>query len=742
MRINVYLAQTIKWGITLALFLPLLVPQSLFFPFITGKNFLFRAGVEIIFALWIFLMLRDKKWIPQKSLILFFVCLTVLILALSTIFGADPSRSFWSNYERMEGLVGHLHLLIYFLMLISIFKTDADWWAFFHVSFLANIVIGFYAILQLLGKIAIHQGSTRIDATLGNATYMAVYLLFHLFFLLYFFLKTKSNVWRSPYAVLFIFDAFLIYETATRGAMLGFLGGLLLFAVILGFRAQKRAYKLSAAAFVAAIFILIGGFYFLKNASWVQQNPVLGRFAALSLTEQTTQSRLIIWQMAIKGWKERPILGWGLENFNLVFNKYYDPRLWPQEPWFDRAHNVVFDYLIAGGILGLLSYLGIIFAASYCLLRIVFSKKENAYAASAFIGLLGGYFFQNLFVFDQLISYILFFGFLAFIHYLYLNESDRKLEPDAAVAVSGNVLANAVFVFIIILLIPVFYFVNIKPYLANRALINAIARLSGGDTSADVAGRVAAAFDDFKKVLKLNTFGNREAREQFSYFASQVAGSQAVSQETRAAVVSEAVLEMKKQIAISPQDSRYQLFLSAVYGAAGQRQLERGTLYKALEFSPKKQQILFALTQIYFYEKDIKKALEFTKEAVDLDPSYPAPHSNLAVLAALAKDFDTADKEIETLRKMGKADAEDLQKWGSVYAGAGKLGRAADFYQEAILLDQQNIQLRVNLSAVYFGLGRKSESIKALEDAISQDPAFKEQGELFIKQINSGQKPF
>src|SRR3989344_4019352 len=565
MRINVYLAQTIKWGITLALFLPLLVPQSLFFPFITGKNFLFRAGVEIIFALWIFLMLRDKKWIPQKSLILFFVCLTVLILALSTIFGADPSRSFWSNYERMEGLVGHLHLLIYFLMLISIFKTDADWWAFFHVSFLANIVIGFYAILQLLGKVAIHQGSTRIDATLGNATYMAVYLLFNLFFLLYFFLKTKSVVWRSAYAGLFALDAFLLYETATRGAILGFLGGLLLFALVLGFRGERKIYKLSAAALIVSIFIFIVGFYFIKDASWIKQNPVLGRLAALWLREQTTQSRLIIWQMAVEGWKERPVLGWRLENFNLVFNKHYDPGLWPQEPWFDRAHNVVFDYLIAGGILGLLSYLGIFLAAFYYLFRLVFSKKENAYTASAFIGLLGGYFFQNLFVFDQLISYILLFGFLAYIHYLYLKEFTPRPEPLKAVAPRNNILANVALVFIIILLIPVFYFVNIKPYLANRALINAIARLSGGDTSADVAGRVAAAFDDFKKALKLNTFGNREAREQFSYFASQVAGSQAVSQETRAAVVSEAVLEMKKQIAISPQDSRYQLFLSAVY---------------------------------------------------------------------------------------------------------------------------------------------------------------------------------
>lgn len=307
----------------------------------------------------------------------------------------------------------------------------------------------------------------------------------------------------------------------------------------------------------------------------------------------------------------------------------------------------------------------------------------------------------------------------------------------------NNVLANAVFIFMIILLIPVFYFVNIKPYRANRALINAIAMISGGGGEGmDVAGKVAGAFDNFKKALKFNTFGNREAREQLSYFASQVAGSQAVSQETRAAVASEAVLEMKKQITISPQDARYHLFLSAVYGAAGQRQLARDSLYRALELSPKKQQILFALTQSYFEEKDIKKALELMKKAVDLDPTYPAAHSNLVILSALANDFNTADKEIEILKKMGKADAEDLQKWGSVYAGAGKLDRAADFYKAAILRDQTNIQIRVSLSAVYFGLGKKSEAIKELEGAIAENSAFKEQGESLIQQIRKGQRPF
>ena len=59
--------------------------------------------------------------------------------------------------------------------------------------------------------------------------------------------------------------------------------------------------------------------------------------------------------------KERPIFGWGPENFSIALEKHYLPQF---EVWYDRAHNVFFDYLTQTGILGLLSYLGI-FATFY-----------------------------------------------------------------------------------------------------------------------------------------------------------------------------------------------------------------------------------------------------------------------------------------------------------------------------------------------------------------------------------------
>src|SRR3989338_3891668 len=416
MQRNSYLPEVIRWGLMSLLFLPLMVSNKLFFPFISGKNLLFRAIVEILFALWTYLALKDERYRPRKSWI--FICVTavIIVLSLSTVFSVDANRSLWSNFERMEGLVGHVHLYLYFVMLIGLFRTEKDWWKFFHVSIAASLIAAVYSFLQLGGALEIHQGGDRIDATLGNATYLSVYLLFHLFLLLYYYLKTNTAqiagkiAWKITYGVIFSAYIVLLYFTATRGTILGFLGGMLLFALIFGFSSKEKKYRLASAGLVGCVIIIAFGFYLLKDSGFVKNHFVLNSFRDVSLQDRGNQSRFIIWNMAFEGFKERPVLGWGMENFNLVFNKYYDPRLYTQEPWFDRAHNVFLDWLIAAGILGLFSYLRI-FVFS---LSVLWKKRGTEFAV--FTGLLGAYFFQNLFVFDQLISYIMFFAILAFIH--------------------------------------------------------------------------------------------------------------------------------------------------------------------------------------------------------------------------------------------------------------------------------------------------------------------------------------
>ena len=89
------------------------------------------------------------------------------------------------------------------------------------------------------------------------------------------------------------------------------------------------------------------------------------------------------------------LLKFSVTDFNYVFNKHYNPLMYGQEPWFDRTHNVVLDWMINAGFLGLVSYLGLFATAIYML----WFRKNNisSLERSLLTGLLAAYFFHNLF---------------------------------------------------------------------------------------------------------------------------------------------------------------------------------------------------------------------------------------------------------------------------------------------------------------------------------------------------------
>ena len=118
------LAHVLTGGIFLIPFVPLIIASTdvfpylisnLFFPYITGKNIAFRAIVEVLTAGWLVLVILDKRYLPKKSSIVYAVTAFLVVMSFATAFGVDPYRSFWSSFERMEGLVTYIHLYLFFI---------------------------------------------------------------------------------------------------------------------------------------------------------------------------------------------------------------------------------------------------------------------------------------------------------------------------------------------------------------------------------------------------------------------------------------------------------------------------------------------------------------------------------------------------------------------------------------------------------------------------------------------------
>ncbi len=331
--INTILRYAIITGLSFVMFIPLYIANPLFFPFITGKAFAFRIIVEIIFALWLILILRergtsaygtDRSVVPRVNLITVFVTAFTLIVLIADLAGMNPLRSIWSNSERMEGWMTIIHLWSYFIILSSIFgvgdELRKNWHRFLNITIIAGIITAIYGLFQYFGWAQIHQGSSRIDASLGNSAYMAVYMLIHVFIATYLAVVnfTKNNPLVYIYSVISVLFSFILFQTGTRGSIIGWVAGIMVACFIYAVwgrkeRGQSNLSRSIAGGVILLILVLTTVFYLNKNAEWIKKSEVLSRLASISIKDTRTQARGYSWPMALSGSFETvktSLIGW------------------------------------------------------------------------------------------------------------------------------------------------------------------------------------------------------------------------------------------------------------------------------------------------------------------------------------------------------------------------------------------------------------------------------------------------
>lgn len=726
-------------GIFATPFICLIVAESMFFPFITGKNFTFRVLVEIMLGFWALLMLVDATYRPKFSWILVAIGTFLGVMTVADFLGENPARSLWSNYERMEGLVTIVHLFLYFIISASVLATENAWKWFWRTSIGASMFVAIQAFYQLAGKAEIHQGSTRLDATFGNSTYLAVYALFHAFLAMFLFFRDgKQNSMRWIYPATALINFVVLFYTQTRGSLLGFIGGAFLVLLLIAlFDKEHPEWKKFAVGGVVGVLLLIAGFIAIKDSAFVQGSQTLQRMASISINDATTNSRFMIWNMSWEGFKERPLLGWGQDNFLYVFAKHYNPKMWNQEPWFDRSHNVFFDWLIAGGALGLLSYLSMFGAVLYYLW---FAKKKHLtiIERSILTGMLAGYFVHNIFVFDNLTSYIVFFGILAYLHTLHAERGDAPVvevkpakkshqkEPKEELEAGDLAIAGVV---ILAITFGINYFVNVRNINANFALINSL-RQEGMLVAGDTKGEKKIAM---KAVLDLNLFGTGEAREQLVQIALQTQDPR-VPADIRSMFHDLAADEFTKSLAEDPNNVRTLSFAGTFYSRFGEYDKALPLYTKAIELSPKRQSIYVDFSGMNIAMGNFARAEELAKTAYELERA-----NNEAALTYVATLIyqNKSDLVAPVLKPFSDTAVAYDNRIVNAYVHIKQYQKAIELLNEKIARGYAGGRDYFTLAGIYLELGQKDSAIASVEKAMSLDASLKEQGEQAIKEIKN-----
>ncbi len=448
-----------KYLIYLSFLTTLLVLPTLFiFPYVVPKVIFFRSVILLVSGVTLVLYLyslklknnsKNKLFTPiSVSLALFLLSLTV-----STFLGFDWYRSLWDTQERMLGLSTLVFYFIFFFVIKYIFNSWKEWRDAFVVFGGVGIIVSLIGIIQKINlNFLFNRGAVRVVSTLGNPIYLGGLGLFLLFAGLLFFFKEKGWVKWYFAGVSFLGFASII-TSGTRGSLLGMLAGFVFISVfyIVLKQGQQKTRNIILGILILGSVMGIGLLTF-KDTSLVKSVSTLDRIAHTSPFEGTARTRILAWEVAVEGWKEKPLIGWGPNNYYYAFNKYYNPEFLTfgfQETWFDNAHSVLFNTLATQGVFGLLSYLLIFGASGFCLWKVYKRNEEEVFIFLFGSGFLIAHFVHNMFVFENVTSYIYFFFFLGFLDFVFsgISEKDKNYYnvPKLAIALSLLLAVTGIF---------------------------------------------------------------------------------------------------------------------------------------------------------------------------------------------------------------------------------------------------------------------------------------------------------
>lgn len=736
------LVKILKLGIYAAALAPLVIFSEFISPFHFGKVIVFRSLIEILLVFYLVLIWRNRAYLPSRTSIFWSFFAFTAVFGFTTVTSIQIYDSFWGFLERMGGFWSFIHYFVYFVILISIFRTKEDWLRLLDVALVVGLLSDFYGFGQKTDiKFFVGSGNrARIFGTIGNAALFSGYELIIVFLSLMFFFKEGNSQFKKIlYGTVFFLSSIAVLMTAVRGSVLGLAVGLFVFITLYVFVSKSRKARTYFLYLVVLVILLFAASQFFRDSDLIKNSKYLSRITDLSLKSYTVQTRLWAWEAGIRGWKESPktiLLGWGPENFNIPFSKNFNPNFYAgpgSETLFDRAHNMFVEVLVTMGILGFLAYVSLFYFSLKNLWN-KFSESGQGKSSIFYLGLISlvvAYVVHNFFFFDTSANFILFFtvfGFINFVCYTpsEISRNDKKISR----------LSNLQIASIAILLIPVGYLIyltNIVPSLANYATTRGIVRSWQGD--------YVGAVEKFKESLAYQTFGAYEYRHRYAQLVFEN-----YSKLKDPKYIIYAIDEVKKSAENRPNDYLPNLYLSRLNILLGKDDAsspynDTALVYaeKAIKLSPTFVRAYHETGQVYLNKKQYEKAaLEFQK-AAELNPDVGVSFWYWGMVELQLQNFDKAaeifEKALTAPYPNTDISENDLVGITKLYLDRNNFNMLAVIYERLINLKPDNPNYRASLAYVYAKLGRVNEALEQARIAVKLDSGFEAEAREFVKAL-------
>ena len=650
---------------------PLIVFSVLPFPYNSSKVIFLNVVIEMALVAFIFygffnkwnlkgLVVSDgSKFLKAlKQPLVLAILVLFLSVTASTFFAYSPFKAFWSIPERGDGFYGFLHYLVFFVFTILLFSYD-DWKKFFKISVIVAAVVIFFAWMQFFGAETFPfflKASTRPGSSFDNPAYLASYLVFALAqATVTAFWARRGSFWRFFGVAVAFLSLVTIFVANVRGVILGVFLGLVFFLLIFCFKSQSVKLKKAGIIFLASILLFSFVFIVSRKAVIWQAVPGLDRLAMVSLEDSSVKTRLIALGSSWQAFQERPIFGWGLENYNVAYNRHYNPDYAQyEETWFDRAHNKLAEMAVTQGAFGLLAYLAVFFTALFVIFRkmargragggmdLVNQDKHGGHEGSALLVLAAtilAHFIQNIFLFDTPVSNLMFFSTLGFILFLTKGfgpgtKSLDLVSPSPPRIYVLNILGALAVLGVFFNL----YHYAFVPYRQAHAFQGALATRS--------SEKIVLASKGF-----LEPYNYFQGVIRFQFLEKAIEGD--LRKPELKPMADKAIQAMENLIEKEPSyDPRYYIFLAEAYNVKGKDDpafLKESESYlrEALKLAPRRQDIYYLLAYSLAGQGRSPEAVSLMREVVASSPNVAKAHYNLGLELAILGQNNWDEVEVE-----------------------------------------------------------------------------------------------
>ncbi|HEX9116905.1 MAG TPA: hypothetical protein VGA61_12625, partial [Anaerolineae bacterium] len=253
--------------------------------------------------------------------------LLVVAYLISTALSVVPGISFFGSYVRLQGTFTFLCYVAIFAMVLTHLRTRSQFNRLIYTIIVTSVPISLYGLLQHAGVDPLPWGGDvqqRVAANMGNAIFVAAYLIMAFFLTLERLIDSIAGVLREDhnvdmvrvpvYILILGLQAVTIIFTQSRGPWLGWGAGLYVFG-ILGLRLLgrwsearrqagawlQRSLRTLYLALVSLTVISIG-FLVVMNLphtplAGLRKVPYVGRMSTLlNCSEGTNAVRCLIWE--------------------------------------------------------------------------------------------------------------------------------------------------------------------------------------------------------------------------------------------------------------------------------------------------------------------------------------------------------------------------------------------------------------------------------------------------------------